>query len=1086
MRKISILLCLLLTISSTTVFAKKKKSKENLEKDFITSSTLNMLKFRGIGPSFPSGRIADLAINPKNHSEYYVGVAAGNVWKTNNAGVTFKPIFDKYGSWSIASVVIDPNNHNVVWVGTGEYNSQRAIGYGDGVYKSEDGGKSFKNVGLKNSEHIGRILIDPRNSHVYVAAQGPLWGPGGERGLYKSEDNGKSWNKILDISKNTGINDIVLDPRNPDILYASSYMRRRHVYTLIDGGPESAIYKSTDAGKTWNKLKSGLPSGDVGRIGLAISPANPDYIYAIIEASGKSGGIFRSIDRGASWSKMSSYMSSSPQYYNRLYADPKNPDRLFVMDTFSKVSVNGGKTFKSIGNRHRHVDDHAFWVDPTDTTHFLIGCDGGLYESFDNGSNWDFKENLPVTQFYRVSVDNSKPFYNVAGGTQDNNSVVGPARTLSSVGIVNDDWQITTGGDGFESQFDPENPNIIYAQSQYGNLVRYDKNSGEAVNIQPQPPIGEAYRWNWNAPIIISPHSPTRVYFAANKLFKSENRGDSWQVISPDLTRQLDRNQLQVMGKIQSPEAVAKNASTSLFGNITALDESPLVEGLLYVGTDDGLIQISENNGKSWEKIESIPGIPKMTYVCFLLASLHDKDTVYAAFDGRKDNHLSPFVLKSTDRGKTWKSIVSNLPKKGTAYCLAEDHIKKGLLFVGTEFGIFTSLDDGGKWIQLKNGLPVTQVRDIVIQKRENDLVIATFGRGFYVLDDYSPLRKLSKSMLDKPAYIFPIKDGLMFVSKSGKRNMGETYFATKNPKIGAVITYYLKDSPKSLKKIRKKAESKAIKDKKQINYPTMAELQKEDEQEKAYLVLTIKDVDGAVVRRLKQPASKGIHRVVWNFRYQDAFSPVREGSNKFGEGGSFPALPGNYTVSMTLITDNEIKDLGITREFKTVVLNNATIPNNDRQALFDYQLKVARLGKAVREASMLNKELSKKLKLIKKAIFNSPNAPLNLVEKVKAIEKDNHLIEIALSGNRSLSKRFESQPPSISSRVMELVYSHWRSTTAPNDTMLTQYQITGDAFSVELNKLTHIAIDLIPEIEKELDKLNAPMTPGRLPIWVK
>ncbi len=1085
MRKISLLLCLILTVTSGSLYAKKKNVDKPKNK-YFKASMFSALKFRNIGPAFPSGRIADIAVNPDKTSEYYVGVAAGNVWKTTNSGITWKPVFDRYGSWSVASVVIDPNNHNVVWVGTGEYNSQRAIGYGDGVYKSEDGGKSFKNMGLKKSEHIGRIAIDPRNSDVYVAVQGPLWGPGGDRGLYKTTDGGKTWKKILFISENTGINDIVIDPRNPDILYASSYMRRRHVYTLINGGPESAIYKSVDGGKTWDKLKSGLPSGNVGRIGLAISKSNPDYIYAIIEASEKAGGIFRSTDRGASWEKRSSYMSTSPQYYNRIFVDPKDCNKLYVMDTFSKVSVDGGKTFKPIGNKHRHVDDHALWIDPDNTSHLLIGCDGGLYETFDSGKNWDFKENLPVTQFYRVSVDNSKPFYNVAGGTQDNNSVVGPSRTLRSIGIVNDDWLITNGGDGFESQFDPVNPNIIYAQAQYGYLVRYDKQSGEQIEIKPQPPKGEAYRWNWNSPLIISPHSPTRLYFAANKLFRSDDRGNTWKVISPDLTRQLDRNKLPVFGKIQSPEAVAKNASTSLFGNITALDESPLVEGLLYVGTDDGLIQVSEDGGKNWRKIDKIKGVPKMTYVCFLLASKHDKNTVYAAFDGRKQNNLSPMVYKSTDRGKTWVSITSDLPERGTAYCLAEDSKKQGLLFTGTEFGIYFSYNDGKNWVQLKGGLPVTQVRDIAIQEQEDDLVIATFGRGFYILDDYSPLRYVTKEVFEKPAYIFPVKESLMFVERGGKRNMGETYFAAKNPKVGALITYYLKETPKTLKQIRKKAEKEALKNKKDIDYPSMERLQREDEEESPYLIITISDNENNIVRRLKAPASKGIHRIVWDFRYLDSFSPVREGNDFSNRNGSFPAMPGSYFVSMSLVTDKEIKPFNPKVQFETVLLNNSTIPNTDRKALFEYQMQVAKLGKAVREAVKLNSELAKKLKLMRKAVFNAPAAPLSLMETVKQVEKENHLVEIALTGNKSLSKRYENQPPSIYSRISNLVYSHWRSTAAPTTTMLEQYKIAKEEFEEQAEKLKELATIKVPNLEKELNKYNAPLTPGRLPAWIK
>jgi len=804
MRKVWIILLLmgfLLSPLSNQVFAKSSMDKNGISDNPLSSSTFTDLKFRSIGPAFTSGRIADLAINPNDSSEYYVAAAAGNVWKTVNSGVTWTPIFDKYGAWSIADVEIDPNNPFVIWVGTGEYNSQRAIGYGDGIYRSEDGGKSWKNMGLTKSMHIGRIAIDPRNSYVYVAVQGPLWGSGGERGLFKSTDNGKSWNAILTVSKDTGITDIIMDPRNPDILYAAAYQRRRHVYTLIDGGPESGIYKSTDAGKTWNKLKSGLPSNDVGRIGLTISPVNPDVVYAIIEAEGDSGGFFRSINRGATWKKQNKYVSRSPQYYNRIFADPKDVDKVYSLDTVTKVTTDGGKTWKALGNKNRHVDDHALWIDPQDTRHLLIGGDGGIYETFDSGKNWLFKCNLPVTQFYRVSLDNALPFYNVYGGTQDNNSMGGPSRTISSDGIVNSDWFVTRGGDGFESQVDPKDPNIIYAQMQYGGLVRYDRRSGESIDIKPREGKGEAYRWNWNSPLIISPHSHTRLYFGANILFRSDDRGNTWKKVSGDLTRQLDRNKLPVMGKIQHPDAVAKSASTSLFGNITALSESPLKEGLIYVGTDDGLIQVTLDGGKNWEKIDKFPGVPNMTYVSFLYASLHDVNVVYAAFDGRKNNDLKPYLLKSSDQGKTWSLITGNLPKRGTIYTIAQDHEKANLLFTGNEFAAYFTLDEGKKWIQLKGGLPTTQIRDIEIQRRENDLVLATFGRGFYILDNYTPLRELAsqngEQILEKEAHLFSIKDAVMFILSEERYGQGETYFKGDNPQLGATFTYYLKKSIK-------------------------------------------------------------------------------------------------------------------------------------------------------------------------------------------------------------------------------------------------------------------------------------------------
>lgn len=1082
---VSCLLTIAMLVSIQPAMARAKKDKPSEEeKSVLTSGTLSGLAFRCIGPSFASGRIADIAVNPADPSEYYLGVAAGNVWKTTNSGVTWTPIFDREGAWSIADVELDPRNPHVVWVGTGEYNSQRAIGYGDGVYRSRDGGKSWKNMGLNKSEHIGRIAIDPRNSHIYVAAQGPLWGAGGERGLYKSTDEGETWEKILSVDENTGITDVVIDPRDPDTLYAAAYQRRRHVFTLINGGPGSAIHKSTDAGKTWRKLRSGLPGSEMGRIGLALSPVNPDYVYAIIEAQGKSGGVYRSTDRGESWSKRSSHVSGSPQYYNRIYCDPCDTDTLYSMDTIGKVSHDGGTTWQAIGNRHRHVDDHALWVDPGDTRHLIIGCDGGVYETFDSGSNWDFKENLPITQYYRVSVDNSLPFYYVYGGTQDNNSMGGPSRTTGNRGIGNDSWFVTNGGDGFESQVDPRDTNIVYAQSQYGGLVRYDRQSGESIDIKPQPPLGEAYRWNWNAPLIISPHNPARVYFAANKLFRSEDHGNTWDIISPDLTRQIDRNTLPVMGKIQSVDAVAKNASTSFFGTIVALDESPLVEGLLYAGTDDGLIQISEDGGENWQTIENVGNLPKLSYVDFLLASQHDANTVYAAFDLRKNNDLKPYLFKSTDRGNTWVSLAENLPDSGTVYCIAEDHVKPGLLFVGTEFGLFVTVNGGKDWIRMKAGLPTTQVRDIAIQKRENDLVLATFGRSFYILDDYTPLRHVSTESLKSEFTIFPVKDALMFMNSRNKSNMGETPYFAENPPVGAVITYYLKDSPVTRKQARVKAEKEAVKENKEIDYPDWESLRLEDNEESPYLLFTIRDEAGTPIRRLKGRASSGIHRIVWDFSYPDP-SPVRS-SDRGGpneDSGMF-VLPGTYTVSAARVVDGDIEPLAGEQAILVVPLNNTTLPAVDREALVAYQQQVAELYKAVRGTTSFISDLEDRLQKVRKAAYRTPTLPDEVMVTLRNLKTDLEAVERELTGDATISRRNENQPPSISSRTGRLVYGMYRSTSAPTTTMKTQLKLAGEAFTATLAKLRKLAEQDLPAIEAQLESHGAPWTPGRLPAW--
>jgi len=728
-----LILFISLILFSINLQAQKDKESEKLN--------LAALKFRNIGPAFMSGRVSDFAVNPNNHSEYYVSFAAGHIWKTENNGTTFIPIFDNQKVYSIGCLKLDPNNSNIIWAGSGENNHQRSVSYGDGVYKSLDGGKSWKNMGLKDSRQIGMIAIDPRDSNIiFVAAEGSVWGDGGDRGLYKSTDAGENWEKILNISEDTGVNSVLIDPNNPNIMYATSEQRRRHVHIRIGGGPESAVWKSTDAGKTWRKLTAGLPKTDKGGIGLAISPVNSNYIYAIVEAAKGKGGFFRSTDQGESWDKMNDY-NTSGQYYAEIICDPIDLNTVYSTETRSKVTYDGGKTWQLIGGHKRHVDDHALWIDPTDTNHFIIGGDGGVYESFDDGKHYIHKTNLPVTQFYRVNVDNSLPFYFVYGGTQDNNSFGGPSQTIYTDGSARSEWVITLGGDGYWQAIDPENTDIVYSEYQYGNLFRYDKKSGERIAIKPLPRENEdTYKWNWNTPFILSPHNNKRLYIVANKVFKSDDRGNSWQVISDDISRKLPRDKWPVMGRYWSKDAVAKNVSTSLFGMGVSLDESTVKENLLYVGTDDGVIQMTEDSGKNWQKTTKFNSVPEYTYVSDILASKHDENVVFASFDNRKRDDFTPYILKSTNKGKTWKSISSNLPKNGTVHTIEQDFINPNLIFVGTEFGVFFSDDSGEKWTQLKAGIPAISVRDMVIQERESDLVLATFGRGFYILDNYSPL----------------------------------------------------------------------------------------------------------------------------------------------------------------------------------------------------------------------------------------------------------------------------------------------------------------------------------------------------------
>jgi len=1048
------------------------------------------LRLRGVGPALVSGRISGLAVHPDDRSKYFVAVASGGVWKTDNAGVTWKPVFDSEGSYSIGCVVLDPKNSNTVWVGTGENNSQRSVGYGDGVYKSVDGGRSWTNVGLKNSEHIAKILIDPRDSNtVYVAAQGPLWAPGGDRGLYKTIDGGKTWNKILNISENTGVTDLVQDPRNPDVMIAAAYQRRRHVYTLVNGGPESAVYRTTDGGKSWNKVRSGLPAGDLGRIGLAMAPNAPDVVYAVVEATERNGGIFRSNDLGITWEKRNPF-DAQAQYYAHLVVDPVNKDRIYVMNVLIQISDDGGRTLRPMSQRYMHVDNHTIWIDPKHPDYYLVGCDGGLYESYDRAANWRHVSNLPVTQFYDLAVEQiDSPFYRVYGGTQDNNTLGGPGRTMSVHGIQNADWHILVGGDGFHCRIDPKDPNIVYAESQYGGLARFDWRTMQRVGIQPLPKEGEApFRWNWDSPIIISPHNHLRLYFAANKLFRSDDRGDSWTEVSPDLSRQLDRDKLPVFGKIQPPEVVAKHVSTSFFGNITALSESPKKEGLIYAGTDDGLIQVTEDGGKNWRKVEKFPGVPEMSFVARVLASQHHENTVYVALENHKNGDFKPYLLKSADAGRTWSSITSNLPERGSTLAIAEDHIDPRLLFCGTEFGLFFSKDGGAQWHRLKNGLPTIAVRDLAIQQPMNDLVVATFGRGFYVLDDYSPLRAANDEELNKPATIFPVRDGFLYMPTSqyggrGKAFLGEAFWTAANPPFGATITYHVKEAVKSLKELRKENAKKAPN-----TYPSQEELRAESEEEEASVIVTIADESGKPIRDFTGPAGAGMHQVTWDLRQPAVNLPrvsqaSREGDeDTFGPppGGPYVA-PGRYQVSIARRAKGAVTPLAGPVAFNVKYVGAQPLPAEDAKALQEFQSQVIHLQRDLTAMQGITSEVATRLEAIKTALDRTPTAPAEARERVRKLIAEHRETVRRLNGDSFLQSRNENAPPSLAERVGEAAETTRTIVNRPTGTQREQYAIARKGIDqVREIVQTRLTKD-VKDLENLLDKLGAPWTPWRL-----
>jgi photosystem II stability/assembly factor-like uncharacterized protein len=1073
--------------------------------DPMSAGTFSSLRLRSIGPALMSGRISCIAVHPEDRHVWYIAAASGGVWKTVNAGTTFTPVFQNEGSYSIGALALDPRNPNTIWIGTGEATNQRSVGYGDGVYRSDDGGKTWRNLGLKASEQIGRIVIDPRDSSiVYVAAYGPLWASGGDRGLYKTTDGGATWNKVLNISENTGISDVALDPANPDTLLAVAHQRRRHVWTMIHGGPESGLHKSNDGGKTWRKVRGPWPPEELGRIVIAFSPAGKGLVYAKVEGAEGAPGIYASLDSGNSWERRGE-AEAQPMYYKNIYPDPKNPDRLYVMTVQTQVSEDGGRTFRAVGERSKHVDNHSLYIDPANTDHLIEGCDGGLYESWDRGRIWRFFGNLPITQFYNVEVDNAAPIYNVYGGTQDNSTQGGPSRSTGIQGPTNNDWFVVTGGDGFVSRIDPANPDIVYGESQYGGIVRLDRRTGERVSIRPVEGKGEpALKFNWESPYIISPHSQARLYFAANKLFRSDDRGNSWKAVSPDLTRQIDRNLLPVMGKIWPPEAIAKHQSTSTYGNSTALSESRKKEGLIYVGTDDGNIQVTEDGGKAWRKVDKIAGLPETSpygvYVQRVLASKHDAGTVYAVFNNHQNGDFKPYIFKSADKGVNWLSITGDLPANGPALSFAEDHLNPDLLFCGTEFGLYFSVDGGKKWIRMKGNLPTIPVKDIAIQERESDLVIATFGRGFYILDDYTPLRSVKAELFARESHLFPLKKPVIRIPDTGKSrgSQGEQHWMAENPPMGAVFTLWLKDTLKTKKQERQDAAKAAEKKKETATYPSQAELTAEVDEEAPQVVLSISDSAGKVVRRIAVPGTRGLHRVAWNLRGFPAAAAAAAAAagRRAGGGAAEPAdenaalislmsggafvAPGTYKATLMRRNKGTVASLGSEQTFVVEADPLAGQKPGLGAAALDYQQKVLRLQRAFDGAMELANSIKTRTTAIRRALLDAPTE-LRLLEDAVKLDQRITAILRRFRGDETLRGLESGSPSTISSRVSSASSGARGLTGAPTGTQEMNYRIALEEFNEESARLKALETDL-KKFEQTLDAGGVPFTTGRLP----
>jgi photosystem II stability/assembly factor-like uncharacterized protein len=1067
---------LVLLLASASLFAQDKTSSALSDESFAG------LKFRNVGPAFTSGRISDIAIHPENDNIWYVAVGSGGVWKTTNSGVTWKPIFDSQPVYSIGCVNIDPGNPNTVWVGTGEDVGGRHVGIGDGVYKSTDGGKNWKQMGLKTSEHIARIIIHPENSDaIYVAAQGPLWHKGGERGIYKSTDGGENWKKVLIDDEWTGATDLVMDPRNPDWMYAATWQRHRNVAAYMGGGPGSGIHRSKDGGETWEKVTKGIPASNLGKIGLAISPQDPDVVYAAIELDRRTGGVYMSNDRGMTWVKQSNTVSGAtgPHYYQELYASPHAEGRIYLMDVRIQVSDDHGKTFRRMTEDKKHSDNHAMAFRKNDPDYLLIGTDGGIYESFDLAKTWRFIDNLPVTQYYKLAVDDSKPFYFIYGGTQDNGSHGGPSRTDIEKGITNADWFMILGGDGHQTATEPGNPDIVYAESQQGRLHRVDRITGEQILIQPQPGEGEGpERYNWDSPVLVSPHNPARIFYASHRVWRSDNRGDSWKAISGDLTRDQERMSLPIMGRQHSWDNPWDFAAMSEYNTITSLAESPIQEGLIYAGTDDGLIHVTEDGGQNWRKLEvgSIAGIPSTAFVNDIRADLFEATTVYAALDNHKFGDYKPYIIKSTDAGRTWTSLSGNLPEKLLVWRLVQDHVKKDLLFAATEYGIYCTLDGGKKWIRLKSGIPTISFRDLTIQRRENDLVGASFGRGFFILDDYSPLREVGANGLANEAILFPVRDAWWYVPRMSSGSRGSSQYIAENPPFGAVFTYYLPDSLPTIKSERQKKEKKLEKEGRDIPFPGWEQLDAEKLQEAPEIRLTIKDSEGNLVNTIKGKTSEGIHRISWDLRSASKMG-IRLGEETNYRGPM--VAPGTYTAGLVKAIDGKLTEMSVPQSFEVKPLRKGALEGasfeerkafkNDVEAFMqDHMATLLELDKAV-----------KRIKAMQEAMLRLDREETELELRIHNTAVQLKELYSLMHGSPSAQEVGESRPPIPAERLNVALYG--LATTYGHTEMHRQNLETGRSELKKVkNRLAEIIDVILPQVEKELKEAGAPWIEGQ------
>jgi photosystem II stability/assembly factor-like uncharacterized protein len=1005
------------------------------------TSAFDALTWRHIGPAAFGGRIDDVEGVRGKPNIIFVATASGGIFKSTNRGVTWKPVFDEEGfSLSIGDIAIAPSDSNIVWAGTGEPNNRQSSSWGDGIYKSIDGGETWVHMGLRDTHHIGRVVIHPTNPNlVFVAALGHLWGPNDERGLYRTRDGGKTWERVLFINSDTGVVDVAMG-NDGRTLFAAAYQRRRRGWGFVGGGRGSALYRSLDGGDTWQKLAGGLPEGTIGRIGVDISRSHPDVVYAVVEHK-QQGGIYRSEDGGTTWTKQNS-LNQRPMYYSQLRVDPQNPNKIWKLASPLYVSIDAGKTWQSDTTGDRiHVDHHGLWINPDDPDHLMLGNDGGLYVSYDGSRTWDFIDNLPIGQYYDVAVDGRDPYW-IYGGTQDNGTWGLPARTYSQLGITNADVVNIAYGDGFYTAADPKDPRTIYANSQSGRTYLVDLDTREEKGIRPLPmDAKETYRFNWSTPMLMSPHDSRVVYYGGNRLFRTSDRGQRWDVISPDLTKNQDWKKLPLMGPERSDDTLSRDDGVSDFGTITTITESPVTAGVLYVGTDDGLVQMTPDGGKTWRDVTSRFKLPGPRWVSRVLASRHGAGTAYAAFDGHQDDDFKPYIFRTTDQGGTWTSIVGDMPDGIVVNALEEHPRNPNLLFAGTEFGLFITTNGGRNWTLVRGNLPRVPVDDIVFNDKANDLVLGTHGRSIIILDDITPIEQMTPAVMTTDVHLFPLRAATQYYEMRMLPTPGASEFSGPNPLYGALISYYVRDDPKPPAPTSTNGTNGT-----NGSDPS-------DPKKAATVKITVLAPDGSVVRELEGPDRKGLHRVNWDLRYPLTFKPTRADDGWFGPPKGTFVLPGEYTVKLAA------RGRELTQKVAVRVDPRAQTSPEALEARFKASQAAADLQRAFTESAAAVEAMTKELDAVN-ARLKEPGANKEEVDgPVKDFTKKLD----------DLKEKFKAGWGGPKFLIFDLAGQLQASTSAPTDAQLRAIDQLTTRLTQDIDVLNTVMSRDLPELRSKL-----------------